>query len=261
VTGSAAATVAAFLASWGRNKEQLRDAFRTYFTPATVWENVGMATTTGIEEAFALMDGFEALTGVATYAVDTLNLAEHGDMVLTERIDHFIAADGHELSSMRLMGVFEVADGRIRAWRDYFDSAANSALLPQPGEANKRLCKEFLAAVSELRVADAIDLLTDDIVWWVPGNIAVSGFHRGKPAVEALFEPLKTVLIDGLGIELGALTAEDDRVAVEMRSSALLSNGRKYENTYHYLFTIRDGRIASAKEYLDTQHVVETLLS
>ena len=118
-----------FLASWGRTREELDRAFDVFFEPSTVWENVGMATTVGIQEAGVLMDQFEAMTGVATYATDIVNIAENGNLVLTERIDYFIDRSGVELSQMRLMGIFEVKGDKVIAWRDYFDSAANAALL------------------------------------------------------------------------------------------------------------------------------------
>lgn len=49
-----------------------------------------------------------------------VSLASAGDMVLTERIDTFTAADGQQIS-MPLMGSLLVRDGHIAEWRDYFD--------------------------------------------------------------------------------------------------------------------------------------------
>ena len=49
------------------------------------------------------------------------NLAEAGDTVLTERIDE-ITANG-VTAPVPVMGTFEVIDGRIVQWRDYFDTA------------------------------------------------------------------------------------------------------------------------------------------
>jgi len=46
--------------------------------------------------------------------------AEHDTAVLNERTDRFRLKDGRWLE-IRVMGVFEVVDGRITAWRDYFD--------------------------------------------------------------------------------------------------------------------------------------------
>jgi limonene-1,2-epoxide hydrolase len=40
-------------------------------------------------------------------------------VVLTERTDVFVTADKN--IELPVMGTFEVADGKIAAWRDYFD--------------------------------------------------------------------------------------------------------------------------------------------
>jgi len=119
-------TVTAFVAEWSKSPDALRAAFRDYFTPATVWENVGFSTTTGIDEAIGLLDGFAA-AGIVTIPVEILNIAAAGNIVLTERVDHMVGADGKTLMSIRLMGIFEIENGRIKAWRDYFDTAKFSA--------------------------------------------------------------------------------------------------------------------------------------
>ena len=53
---------------------------------------------------------------------EVLNIAENGNVVLTERIDNFVLSDGKHLS-VPVMGTMELQDGRISAWRDYFDLA------------------------------------------------------------------------------------------------------------------------------------------
>ena len=48
-----------------------------------------------------------------------LHAAARGNLVFTERVDRFrIAGKTVELP---VAGVFEIRDGRIAAWRDYFD--------------------------------------------------------------------------------------------------------------------------------------------
>jgi limonene-1,2-epoxide hydrolase len=113
-------TVTAFCAEWGKNKQAMFDSFHRYFTPTTVWENVGLATTTGIDEALGLMQGFE---GVETIRVDMVTIAADGNKVLTERVDTMVGADGKDMMGIRLMGIFEVEGDKIAAWRDYFDTA------------------------------------------------------------------------------------------------------------------------------------------
>ena len=116
-------TVETCLRACATSKKGMAQAFRDYFTPATVWENVGMATTTGPEEAIGLMANFEAQLGIVTMTVDNLAIAAQGNKVLTERIDHLLRPDGSEAMAARVMGIFEVENGKISAWRDYFDTA------------------------------------------------------------------------------------------------------------------------------------------
>lgn len=118
--------VRTFLAMWetpGGIDKSLRD----YFTPGTVYENVGLSTTTGIDQALAVFAGFTASLGMETMWVENLHVAASGDTVLTERIDHVRDGAGKTLMSIRVMGVFEVKDGKIVAWRDYFDTAGFAA--------------------------------------------------------------------------------------------------------------------------------------
>ena len=44
-----------------------------------------------------------------------------GNKVLTERIDYLRDKNDKVLSTIRVMGIFEVEGDRIAAWRDYFD--------------------------------------------------------------------------------------------------------------------------------------------
>ena len=48
------------------------------------------------------------------------NAAAAGDVVLTERIDHI--GTGDTRFPVPVMGAFEVRDGKIARWRDYFDT-------------------------------------------------------------------------------------------------------------------------------------------
>ena len=48
--------------------------------------------------------------------------------------------------------------------------------------------------------------------------------------------------------------AEGERVAMEAESYGELTNGRVYNQHYHFVFEFRDGKISAVREYLDTQH-------
>ena len=48
------------------------------------------------------------------------HIVADGDVVMTERVDHFLV--GNNRISVPCMGAFELRDGKISAWRDYWDS-------------------------------------------------------------------------------------------------------------------------------------------
>ena len=128
-------------------------------------------------------------------------------------------------------------------------------------EKNKETCRRFLNHLAQLDIPAALDCVTDDVIWWVQGDWPNGNEHYGKAGITQLFDHVKAILTGKLTFEFGAFTAEADRVAVEMHSHAVFRNGKTYNNTYHYLFTIREGRIAMGKEYLDTKHLFETVFA
>jgi ketosteroid isomerase-like protein len=56
------------------------------------------------------------------------------------------------------------------------------------------------------------------------------------------------------------MTAEGDRVAVEAESRGLHVSGKLYNNLYHFLLVVREGKVHEFKEYLDTKLAHEVLL-
>lgn len=110
-----------FIAMWDA-PQGLDRAVEAYFTPETVWVNEGLTKTTGIEAALEVNSMFGESLGMDSIKVDMLASAEVGNKVLTERMDHMIAADGTVIMSAPVMGIFEIENGKLAAWRDYFDS-------------------------------------------------------------------------------------------------------------------------------------------
>lgn len=105
-----------------------RPAIRRWFTPETVWTNVGISSTTGIEDAVGMVDELEKTMGIATVHIEMLAIAAEGNRVLTERLDIFERADGSEIGRVTLMGIYETQGDHIIAWRDYVDVNAVSQL-------------------------------------------------------------------------------------------------------------------------------------
>ena len=121
-------------------------------------------------------------------------------------------------------------------------------------EQNKQTVKHFMEVFSSGDVDATLALMTDDASWWVAGTMPISGTYNKAQFRELLSGVAGTCKGGAIKLMPKAFTAEGDRVAVETESLADLNNGRHYNNHYHFLFTVRDGKIASTKEYLDTMH-------
>jgi limonene-1,2-epoxide hydrolase len=113
--------VLAFFEEWATVPMMLA-SMRARFTDATIWENVGLSTTVGAEQAVAFMDGFNKQLDITRGEVVVDHIAAAGNVVLTERTDIFYRADGSTAVSIKLMGVFEMDGAKIIKWRDYFDT-------------------------------------------------------------------------------------------------------------------------------------------
>ena len=103
-----------FCAAWSQLD---LDALSGYFTDDAVYHNIPLDPVVGRDNIKATIGGFTA--GVEKIEFRVLHIVADGPLVLTERVDVFVTP----LVTIELpvMGAFEVSDGRISVWRDYFD--------------------------------------------------------------------------------------------------------------------------------------------
>jgi uncharacterized protein len=127
---------------------------------------------------------------------------------------------------------------------------------------NKKIVAEFLEAFSAGDVDRILSYLDDSATWWTAGTIdGVSG-TKSKQEFGALLRGLSSATTTGaIKLTPGEWTAEGDRVALESESYSELTNGRVYRNQYHFAFVLRDGKITSVREYLDTEHTRAVFLA
>jgi limonene-1,2-epoxide hydrolase len=90
-----------------------------HFTDDIVYHNIPMDPAEGPEAVRAVIEGFLAMADSIVF--ETLNEVADGDLVLNERVDTFVV--GGNPTVLEVMGVFELRDGKIARWRDYFDMA------------------------------------------------------------------------------------------------------------------------------------------
>jgi uncharacterized protein len=119
----------------------------------------------------------------------------------------------------------------------------------------KAIVQRFLATFSTGDVPAILEAMADGATWQVMGGLeGMSGIYP-KAEFGTLLQGAVALYREGaLRITPRSLLAEGDRVAVEAESYATLKNGRVYNNVYHLLFELNDGRVLRVREYMDTQH-------
>ncbi len=84
------------------------------------YDNVPVGDMTGRD---AMLDFLKPmLSGDGPVEFEVLRQTATGNMVMNERVDRFHTGSGRQVE-LPVMGVFEVNDGLITFWRDYFDNA------------------------------------------------------------------------------------------------------------------------------------------
>ncbi|WP_028851460.1 nuclear transport factor 2 family protein [Thermocrispum municipale] len=127
---------------------------------------------------------------------------------------------------------------------------------------NKKLVAEFMQVFSTGDVAAIMDYLAPTATWWVAGTIEGISGTKSKDEFREMLSGLSANTKTGaIRLTPIAWTAEGDRVAVETESYSEMTNGRVYNNLYHFVFEVRDGKIQSVKEYLDTEHTRAVFLA
>jgi limonene-1,2-epoxide hydrolase len=108
--------ITAFCNTW-----ETRDIDRLleFFTGDAVYHNIPLdPPSVGTEQIRATIEMFMTAPDSVSFKIH--NQAETADgVVLNERTDTFKLGD-HTIE-LRIMGIFELVDGKIAAWRDYFD--------------------------------------------------------------------------------------------------------------------------------------------
>ena len=95
------------------------DRLAEYFTEDGTYHNMPTQPVSGKENVRAFIQGFLATWSETQW--DVLNILGEGDLVIAERLDRTKTSLGDV--DLPCTGVFEMEDGKIKVWRDYFDLA------------------------------------------------------------------------------------------------------------------------------------------
>lgn len=120
---------------------------------------------------------------------------------------------------------------------------------------NKEIVRRFFQHLNDQEMPEAFQMLSEDLHWWILGSTPVSGEYDkrkislGLKMLHRNFENYK--------FTIGQMTAEENRVSVILESHAKRkSNGKAYNNHFHFLISFENGKIIKVKEFFDTAHVI-----
>ena len=103
-----------FIAAWSRlDPEELA----SYFTEDGTYHNIPAVPVEGRGNIERFIASF--IKDWTATDWELLTLVAEGDVVVAERIDRTTA--GKKSVDLPCTGVFEMQDGKIKVWRDYFD--------------------------------------------------------------------------------------------------------------------------------------------
>jgi ketosteroid isomerase-like protein len=115
---------------------------------------------------------------------------------------------------------------------------------------NKQIVERFFDNQRTGNLLGALDFLTEDVVWLVPGDWEMAGV-RDKDGVREMLAGLNQFK-GGLKFKYHSVTAEDDRVVVITRVNGTLVDGREYQNELGFVFVIRGDKICHVTEMTDS---------
>ena len=101
------------------------------------------------------------------------------------------------------------------------------------------------------------ECFAEDAIWEYPGDLPLSGTWRGRDTiVDDFLGTVGPALEPGssVALEVTNVLSVGDQVAAEWTSDAISHAGMAYHNRNVGIFTVKNGKITSVREYTDTLH-------
>ncbi len=120
-------------------------------------------------------------------------------------------------------------------------------------EKNIQTAKDFFAAIGRSDRKGLLALVAEDIEWIIPGkDWPLAGTRRGHVGLADLLETASRTL--ETCTEPREYVAQGDRVfVVGFARGKVKATNRTFEDHFIFAITVRNGRLTSIREYLDTQ--------
>jgi limonene-1,2-epoxide hydrolase len=112
-----------FFARWAVSFEELCQSMRDSMAEDCLFQQTRLPDLVGPRATIEFLKQARAAFGFETFEVQVRTLIAQDRWVACERVDDMKDARGRTLATFPAVCIMEIKDGKIRAWRDYFDSA------------------------------------------------------------------------------------------------------------------------------------------
>ncbi|TPG05865.1 nuclear transport factor 2 family protein [Rhodanobacter glycinis] len=121
-------------------------------------------------------------------------------------------------------------------------------------EKNVQTVKDFFTAIGRGDREGLLALVAEDIEWIIPGeDWPLAGTRHGHAGVADLLKTQSETMDTSL-TEPREFVAQGDRVlVVGFARGKIKATNKPFEDHWIFAITVRDGRLTSIREYIDTQ--------
>jgi len=125
-------------------------------------------------------------------------------------------------------------------------------------EENVQLVKDFFAAMGSDNEQNLLALVAEDLEWIIPGkDWPLAGTHRGHAKLVAVLQKASEE-VEITYPKPPEFFAQGDRVlVVGVATGKIKATNRQFKDDWVFDFTVRDGKVAKIREYIDTQALAE----
>ena len=116
---------------------------------------------------------------------------------------------------------------------------------------NVALMRKGYEAFAKADVATLTGLFAANVVWHLPGNSQLSGEHRGRDAVFAVFAKIAQLSGGSFSIELHDVLANDDHTVAIQRVTASRS-GKRLDARNVEIYHLKNGQVTEWWSFTDS---------
>ena len=131
-------------------------------------------------------------------------------------------------------------------------------------QSNKQLIRKVLADFAAGTVESLLEAISDDVVWELPNfnhKLPLSSSYRGREGTLQLLEDLGA-LSQVTVFEAQEFIAEGDTVVVILHEeSTSKSTGRKFEQDFVQVWTLKSGKITRCRLFEDTHAALNAFVA